>query len=355
MSAWTGLKNDRRITELPHYAINKSVPEDSFYTNKGTAKHCYDTFLQIAGKHKLNLDDYTFIEPSASDGCFFDLLPKNRRIGLDIQSSRNDIIKADFLQWYPSGGNYIVIGNPPFGHRDAYALAFINRAFLFAELVAFILPMSFYSNGKGTNMKRVRNARLIHSEKLGHESFRQPGNGEPVSVKTVFQVWQKGAGTTFFPDYDVSEFVNIYTVCSAPAHRYGMDKLNVYDCYIASTLYRDIHIVKTFDQVNYDWIRNHYKTQKKRSAQSIGKRRLVEILLRRYQPLQTYTHALHPAMPWRIGFWKDIERTETFIMKENAYSIFQGLLEKKPSIYEQIWKGKPFEKLSISLLRKKEI
>lgn len=251
MSAWMGLKNNRRITELPHYAINKSVPEDSFYTNKDTAKHCYNTFLQIADKHKLNLNNYTFIEPSAGDGCFFDLLPQNRRIGLDIQSSRSDIIKADFLQWYPPSGNYIVIGNPPFGHRGAYALAFVNRAFLFAELVVFILPMSFYSNGKGTNMKRVRNAQLLHSESLKHESFRQPGNGEPVSVKTVFQVWQKGDGTAVFSDYDVSEFVDIYTVCSAPTRRCGMDKLNAYDCYIASTFYRDIHIVKTFDQVNY--------------------------------------------------------------------------------------------------------
>ena len=32
-------------------------------------------------------------------------------------------------------------------------------------------------------------------------------------------------------------------------------------------------------------------------------------------------------------------------MKEKAYSIFQDLLEKTPSIYEQIWKGKPFEKI----------
>ena len=31
-------------------------------------------------------------------------------------------------------------------------------------------------------------------------------------------------------------------------------------------------------------------------------------------------------------------------MKEKAHDIFQGLLEKKPSIYEQIWKGRPFEK-----------
>jgi len=55
------------------------------------------------------------------------------------------------------------------------ALAFINRSFLFADLVAFILPMSFYSNGKGSNMKRVQNGCLIHSEQLPKNSFYLPG------------------------------------------------------------------------------------------------------------------------------------------------------------------------------------
>lgn len=32
-------------------------------------------------------------------------------------------------------------------------------------------------------------------------------------------------------------------------------------------------------------------------------------------------------------------------MKEKAHDIFQDLLEKKPSIYEQVWKGRPFEKI----------
>ena len=64
-----------------------------------------------------------------------------------------------------------MVGNPPFGVRGAIALAFINRSLLFAEYVAFILPMSFHSNGKGSNMKRVQNGHLIHSEILENESF----------------------------------------------------------------------------------------------------------------------------------------------------------------------------------------
>lgn len=253
-SAWSGLKNNRVITELPHYAINKSLPEDSFFTDREVAWQCFDILKKVSEQHNINLDEYHFIEPSAGEGCFYDLLPQRRRTALDILPRKNYIQKADFLQWYPHNENkkYIVIGNPPFGVRGAYALAFVNRALLFADIVAFILPMSFYSNGKGTNMLRVQNATLLYNEKLKSESFYSPDTNALVSVNTVFQVWQKGTNKRIFNDYDVSEFVDIYTVCSSPARLCGLDKIGTYDCYIASTFYKnDIKIVDSFEKVKY--------------------------------------------------------------------------------------------------------
>lgn len=249
-SAWDGLLNNERVTQLPHYAVNRALPEDTFFTERAVAKHCYRSFREAAAD--LDLRRHTFVEPSAGEGCFFDLLPARRRIGIDIRPRRDDIRQADFLTWYPDRkGKYIVIGNPPFGVRGAYALAFINRAFLFADLVAFILPMSFLSNGKGVNMKRVSNAHLIHSEKLHADSFYLPENGKKVSVKSVFQVWKKGPGKGIFADYDISDYATLYTVCSAPSRRCGMDKIGKYDCYIASTYYKEVGIVKSFEEVNY--------------------------------------------------------------------------------------------------------
>ena len=47
-SAWDGLLNTLEVTELPHYAINKDVPEDSFFTDRGIAEKCVNTFLKFA-------------------------------------------------------------------------------------------------------------------------------------------------------------------------------------------------------------------------------------------------------------------------------------------------------------------
>lgn len=250
-SAWSGLINNRQVTELPHYAINKSLPEDTFFTDRGMAKHCFDVFLKVCKEQSIDLQEYTFIEPSAGEGCFYNLLPKES-IGLDINPRNNRIQKANYLTWYPEKkGKYAVIGNPPFGVRGAMALAFLNRSLLFADLVAFILPMSFYSNGKGSNMKRAKGASLVHSEKLPSEAFYIPDTYESVAVNTVFQVWIKGVKKKVFTDYVVSEYVDIYTCCSSPQRYCGSGRGRNYDCFIASSFYKNVKVVNNFQDVLY--------------------------------------------------------------------------------------------------------
>jgi len=249
---WTKLKNTRFFTEIPSYAINKSIPEDSFFTVKDVAKKCYSVLEKKIVEEKIKKEKYIFLEPSAGDGCFFDLLPKNKRIAIDINPRKKTIQKADFLTWYPTNNKkYIVIGNPPFGVRGALALAFIKRALLFADYVAFILPMSFYTNGKGSNMNRVYNGHLIYNKPLKKNSFYLPDNNKKVNVATVFQIWKKGKNKDVFINYDVSEYVEIYTVCSSPTRLCGMDKLDQYDCYLASTFYKNTHVVYSFEEVKY--------------------------------------------------------------------------------------------------------
>ena len=251
-SAWDGLLNNRQITELPHYAINEALPEDSFFTDREVATSCYETFINVCDKNNISLEGYQFIEPSAGEGCFTDLLPDDT-IALDIAPRSKGIKKADFLKWYPAkDAKYAVIGNPPFGVRGAMALAFVNRALLFADIVAFILPMSFYSNGKGSNMKRVNGARLLHSEQLPHNAFYMPETGKSVGVKTVFQVWKRGESKAVFTDYDISQDVDIFTCCSHKNRYCGLGRGRDYDCFIASTFYGDkLAIVKNFDDVLY--------------------------------------------------------------------------------------------------------
>ena len=257
-SAWDGLLNNKQITELPHYALGKNNPADAYYTRWDIASQCLSRFAEVCQQHEISLADYIFIEPSAGDGSFSDQFQGcSTTISLDINPQQEGILKADYLRWYPDTqtGNtrkYAVIGNPPFGHRGAIALAFINRSLLFADLVAFILPMSFHSNGKGSNMKRVQQASLIHSEPLPVESFYDAETRKPVSVNTVFQIWRKGKHQSVFQDYDVNDYAEIYTCCTAPDRACGLNRGRTYDCFIASTFYGDdIGIVPDFSQVKY--------------------------------------------------------------------------------------------------------
>lgn len=252
-SAWDGLRNDLEITELPHYAINKKLPADSYFTNHETAVKCFDEFLKVLCKEDIKLDSYIFLEPSAGDGCFLDILPKDKRIGIDISGRRGDIIKADFLKWKPNTTKkYLTIGNPPFGVRGAIALAFLNRSLLFSDYVGFILPMSFHSNGKGSNMKRVSGGYLIFSKIFEKEKFYSPDNNKEIKVNTLFQVWKKGSGNSIFPDLDVSEYIDIYTVCSSPDRLCGLDKIGTYDFYVSSSYFgNSLKTVYTFDDVKY--------------------------------------------------------------------------------------------------------
>ncbi len=252
---WTKLQNTAEFTQLPSYAINKSLPEDTFFTNKEVANKCFDTFIETLNKNNVNIDDYSFVEPSAGEGCFYDLFPKNNRIALDINPRTDYVEKADFLTWFPKvKSKYIVVGNPPFGVRGALALAFIKRSLLFADYVAFILPMSFYSNGKGSNMLRVKDGDLIYNEKLPKNAFYMPDTGENVSVNTVFQIWTKEGSNVkpVFNDYEVSEHVDIYTCCSSPSRYCGLGRGRVYDGFIASTFYKDgLKFVRDFENVKY--------------------------------------------------------------------------------------------------------
>ena len=249
-SAWDGLVNNKVKTELPHYAVNKNLPADSYFTSKNTAEKCMDIVNKIIPN-----DGYTYIEPSAGKGVFYDLLPSNNRMGIELHDrKRPEFIQSDYLTWYPkeTSKKYVVVGNPPFGVRGAIALAFINRSLLFADYVAFVLPMSFHSNGKGSNMKRVQNGHLIHSEILSGESFFSPDNNKEIVVNTLFQIWKRGQGKGVFPDYDISKYADIYTVCSSPDRLCGMKKVGTYDFYVSSSFFGNtLSTVYSFDDVNY--------------------------------------------------------------------------------------------------------
>jgi len=239
-------------SSLPWYAVNAKDPQDQYYTRRDVARHCLAAFRKAAKANRYDLRGHTYLEPSAGEGCFTDLLPPGRCLALDIDPRAHNIRKADFLTWTPQKGKYAVIGNPPFGVRGATALAFVNRAALFADIVGFILPMTFSSNGKGGAMTRVKGLRLLHSEELPPGSFYSAAGGER-GINTVFQVW----GSRNVPDAPraptCERYVQILTVCTNPARRCGTHRMGEYDYFLQGTFYenRPPRVVRDFAEVKY--------------------------------------------------------------------------------------------------------
>ena len=231
---------------------NYKISLDKYYTKNEIANYCYLLFLDFLKKHHINPEKFIFLEPSAGNGSFYNLFPNHQRIGIDIMPEQENIIQSDFFDWKPDKTKtYLTIGNPPFGIRGWLALEFINKAALFSDFVAFILPMYFNSDGKGSAKLRVKGLDLLFTQELPPDIFYK--ENEKISINTVFQIWRKSKPSKVptVKNPDLKNLVEIYTVCSYPKRRCGLDKLDRYDCFIASTFYNKIKLVNHFGDVQY--------------------------------------------------------------------------------------------------------
>jgi hypothetical protein len=157
--------------------------KDQFYTKESVAKICICELLKIP-----NIKKYTWIEPSAGNGSFFNNVPlKIKKIGIDIDPKSPEIIKQDFLSFHPSSKKNIVFGNPPFGRQSSLAKKFIKHACKFSQIIAFILPLSFLKPSMTSAFPQ--NFHLILTQHLKKNSFEL--NGNSYDVPCIFQIWEK--------------------------------------------------------------------------------------------------------------------------------------------------------------------
>lgn len=176
------------------YSKYSPKEKDQFFTPVDTAKYCYDVFRDFLKLNSINEERITYVEPSAGDGSFMEVLPADRTVGIDVEPKMEGIIKQDYLEFqldvdrFPEK-DFVVFGNPPFGLRGHLALRFINHSHHFADFVCFILPQLFESDGKGSPRKRVEGYNLVHSEKLDTK-FYEPSGREMV-INVIFQIWSK--------------------------------------------------------------------------------------------------------------------------------------------------------------------
>lgn len=237
---------------IPKWVDIDNVGLDQFYTKPNIANKCYKNLLNIIRNDGRSIEEYKFIEPSAGTGAFYDLLPFQDRIGIDIDPKRAEFIEHDFLSWpiKTNGKRYITVGNPPFGYRAWLALAFINHAAKFSDYVGMILPMSFQSDGKGSPKHRVKGMRLIHSECLPADSFVNSA-GKDVKVNGLWQVWKRGENVAE-QKKTCNYWIELFTVDQRKERLCGQNRMHEADFFLQRTFYNSPpSLVTSFSQVKY--------------------------------------------------------------------------------------------------------
>jgi hypothetical protein len=159
---------------------------DQFYTQDGVAKLCFAELRRVLDK-ELCIKTKYWLEPSAGTGSFYSLLPKAKRLGVDLAPKCEGVVEADFLTYTLPRSDYITVGNPPFGKNSSLALKFLNKAGLHSEVVAFIVPNTFK---KTSLIKRVNEFLHLHSE-MPLKPYSFIFNGKDYDVPCSFQIWVK--------------------------------------------------------------------------------------------------------------------------------------------------------------------
>ena len=228
--------------------------KDQFFTPSSTCEYCYLKFLEIIEAYGDSKEEFSFIEPSAGNGVFLKLMPRERRVGLDIEPKNSEIHQQPSHSWEPSASKkkkkYVVMGNPPFGLRGQLALKFINHSSKFADYVCFILPQLFESDGKGVPRKRVEGLNLIHSEKLDTD-FESP-DGKKISVQCIFQVWSKyNENIKYTIRENTNSIIKIYSLSDggAPSTTRNKKMFGKCDAYLPSTCFGKDNM-KYYDDFN---------------------------------------------------------------------------------------------------------
>lgn len=237
---------------IPEWVDPVSVGLDRFFTRPGVARACHKALLETMEEDHADHFRYKFVDPSAGEGAFYDLLPANRRIGVEIVAGRKEFVQQDFLEWKPTanGYRYAVIGNPPFGYRAWLALAFVNHAATFADYIGMILPMGFQSNGKGSPKFRVEGAQLVSSMQLPTNAFVLP-SGATAKVNALWQVWRRGVNNRK-PMATCNDWVDLFTVDHRKERLCGHERMDEADWFLQRTFYGEPPtLVREFSEVKY--------------------------------------------------------------------------------------------------------
>ena len=163
---------------------------DQYYTKPAVAKRLFLVTEKIIKQYEPDLSKFFWIEPSAGAGAFYDCLPPDKRIGIEIDPPEGEtrFLKMSFYNYWFVTKPYIVIGNPPFGRQGKEALGFIKKS-KEADFIAMILPPCFLY----TYRLKVEalGFNLLYEEEISKENTFITKNNKPFNIYSVFQIYSK--------------------------------------------------------------------------------------------------------------------------------------------------------------------
>lgn len=155
---------------------------DQFYTNPEYAQQFYSKIESLIDLSGVDI----ILEPSAGNGSFFNLMDLSKRVGIDVDPKDPSIIKQDFFDYMPPSGKQIItVGNPPFGKNSNLAIKFFNRAAIFSDVIAFILPRTFRKDSVINRLDKYFH--LLYEEIVPDNSFIF--NDNAYDVWCCAQIW----------------------------------------------------------------------------------------------------------------------------------------------------------------------
>ena len=175
------------VQRQPRSAPGKpSAPIDEFFTKPEVAEDLYRQTLEIVA-HRPGYRDVTrWLEPSVGEGAFFNLLPADKRLGIDIAAKVPGVVEHDFLTYRQFGDHvYFCIGNPPFS--NGMAVKFFNWAARVSSYIAFVVTTAFAN--PSVQRKLDRHFHLLATLPVPDMAFLH--GGMETSVPTIFQIWER--------------------------------------------------------------------------------------------------------------------------------------------------------------------
>ena len=160
---------------------------DKFYTIPSYSEKCIKKIEEIYGSYSRWR---MVVEPSAGNGSFFNQIPTENKLGMDLEPECENILKQNFFDYVPKytpdNLPILVIGNPPFGRVSSSAIKFFNHAAAWADVIAFIVPRTFRKISVQNKLNTLFH--LIYDEEIPIS----PCHFTPkMMAKCCFQVWEK--------------------------------------------------------------------------------------------------------------------------------------------------------------------